>query len=65
MGVNMEKRLFVAIGVGIVVSTIWPAITLFNHVHPFILGLPPLVFFSLVIFAVVPVFLFVALARKI
>jgi hypothetical protein len=61
----MEKRLFVAIGAGIVLFSIWPAITLFNRVHPFIMGLPPLIFFSLAVFVLVPVFLFIALARKI
>ena len=61
----MEKRLFVAIGAGIVLFSIWPAVTLFNRVQPFILGLPPFVFFSLVVFVAVPVFLFAALARRI
>jgi hypothetical protein len=64
-GLKMEKRVFVAIGVAIVLFSLWPSVTLFNHVHPFILGLPPFVFFSLVVFLAVPIFLFAAMARKI
>ncbi len=64
-GENMEKRLFIAVGVAIVLFSLWPCATLFNHIQPFILGLPPFVFFSLVVFVAVPVFLFTALARKI
>ncbi|HTM49664.1 MAG TPA: hypothetical protein VL285_13310 [Bryobacteraceae bacterium] len=60
----MEKRLFFAAGVIIVLSTIWPAVTLFNYPEPFILGLPPFVFFSLIVFVAVPVLLGLALLRK-
>ena len=61
----LEKRIFFAAGVAIVLFTIWPSVTLFNHVEPFILGLPPFVFFSLIVFVAVPVLLVVALLRKI
>ncbi len=62
---TLEKRLFAAVGVAIALFSMWPSVTLFNHVRPFILGLPPFVFFSLVVFVAVPIFLFVAMARKI
>ena len=61
----LEKRLFFAAGVIIVLSTIWPAVTLLNYPEPFILGLPPFVFFSLIVFVAVPVLLGLALLRKI
>ena len=42
-----------------------PSVTLFNHAEPFILGLPPFVFFSLIVFVAVPILLVIALLRKI
>ena len=45
--------------------SIWPSVTLFNYPEPFILGLPPFVFFSLVVFVAVPILLGLALLRKI
>ena len=61
----LEKRIFFAAGLAIVLFTLWPSVTLFNHPGPFILGLPPFVFFSLVVFVAVPVLLLIALLRKI
>ena len=61
----LEKRIFFAAGLAIVLFTIWPAITLFNYPEPFILGLPPFVFYSLIVFVAVPVLLLAALLRKI
>jgi hypothetical protein len=61
----LEKRLFFAAGVAIWLFTMWPAVTLFNRAEPFILGLPPFLFFSLIVFVAVPVLLFAALIRKI
>ncbi len=61
----LEKRIFFAAGLAIVLFTIWPSVTLFNYAEPFILGLPPFVFFSLIVFVAVPVLLVVALLRKI
>ena len=61
----LEKRIFFAAGLAIVLFTIWPAITLFNYPAPFILGLPPFVFYSLIVFVAVPVLLLAALLRKI
>jgi hypothetical protein len=60
---SMQNRVFAAIGVAIVLFAIWPTMTLFNHPEPFILGLPPFVFFSLVVFVAVPALLFTALWR--
>ncbi len=45
--------------------TMWPCAALFNYPEPFILGLPPFVFFSLIPFVAVPVLLVAALLRKI
>ena len=61
----MEKRIFFAAGVAIWLFTLWPAVTLFNYPEPFILGLPPFVFFSLIVFVAVPILLLAALLRKI
>jgi len=61
----LEKRIFFAAGLAIVLFTIWPAITLFNRTEPFILGLPPFVFYSLIVFVAVPILLLAALLRKI
>ena len=61
----LEKRIFFAAGLAIVLSAIWPAVALFNYPEPFILGLPPFVFFSLIIFVAVPILLVIALLRKI
>ena len=61
----LEKRIFFAAGVAIVLFTIWPSVTLFNHAQPFILGLPPFVLFSLIVFIAVPILLVLALLRKI
>ena len=61
----LEKRLFFAAGLAIALFTIWPSVTLFNHAEPFILGLPPFVFFSLIVFVAVPILLVIALLRKI
>jgi hypothetical protein len=61
----LEKRIFFAAGLAIVLFTIWPSVTLFNHPEPFILGLPPFVFFSLIVFVAVPILLVIALLRKI
>ena len=61
----LEKRIFFAAGLAIVLFTIWPGVTLFNYPEPFILGLPPFVFYSLIVFVAVPVLLFAALLRKI
>ena len=61
----LERRIFFAAGLAIVLFTIWPSVTLFNYAEPFILGLPPFVFFSLIVFVAVPVLLVVALLRKI
>jgi len=60
----LEKRLFFAAGLAIAMFTIWPGVTLFNYPGPFILGLPPFVFYSLIPFAAVPVLLLAALLRK-
>jgi len=61
----LEKRIFFAAGVAIWLFTLWPAVTLFNYPEPFILGLPPFVFFSLIVFVAVPILLLAALLRKI
>jgi hypothetical protein len=61
----LEKRLFFGAGVAIFLFTLWPSVTLFNRVEPFILGLPPFVFFSTIVFVAVPILLVIALARKI
>ena len=61
----LEKRLFFAAGLAIFLFTLWPSVTLFNRAEPFILGLPPFVFFSLIVFVAVPVLLVTALLRKI
>ena len=61
----LEKRIFFAAGVAIVLFTIWPSVTLFNYAEPFILGLPPFVFFSLIVFVAVPILLAIGLLRKI
>ena len=61
----LEKRLFFAAGIAIFLFAMWPAVTLFNRTEPFILGLPPFVFFSLVVFVAVPILLLAALLRKI
>jgi len=61
----LEKRIFFAAGVAIVLFSIWPSVTVFNHPAPFILGLPPFLLFSLIVFVAVPVLLLVALLRKI
>ena len=61
----MEKRIFFVAGVAIWLFTLWPAVTLFNYPEPFILGLPPFVFFSLIVFVAVPILLLAALLRKI
>jgi len=61
----LEKRIFFAAGVAIVLFTIWPSVTLFNYAEPFILGLPPFVLFSLIVFVAVPILLVAALLRKI
>ena len=60
----LEKRIFFAAGLAIVLFTIWPAVTLFNYPGPFILGLPPFVFYSLIPFVAVPALLLAALLRK-
>lgn len=60
-----EKRLFFAAGLFIFLFSLWPCATLFNRSEPFILGLPPFVFFSLIIFIAVPLLLLAALLRKI
>ena len=62
---RLEKRLFFAAGLAIWLSTMWPVAALFNRPEPFILGLPPFIFFSLIVFVAVPVLLFAALLRKI
>jgi hypothetical protein len=54
-----------AAGVALWLSTMWPCVTLFNRPGPFILGLPPFLFFSLIVFVAVPVLLVAALIRKI
>jgi hypothetical protein len=61
----LEKRLFFAAGLAIFLFALWPSVTLFNHLEPFILGLPPFVFFSLIVFVAVPILLVIALVRKI
>ena len=61
----LEKRLFFAAGIAILLFALWPTVTLFNRAEPFILGLPPFVFFSLVVFVAVPILLLAALLRKI
>ena len=61
----LEKRIFFAAGLAIVLFAIWPSVTLFNYAEPFMLGLPPFVFFSLIVFVAVPVLLVIALLRKI
>ena len=61
----LERRIFFAAGLAIVLFTIWPVVALFNYSEPFILGLPPFLFFSLVIFVAVPILLLAALLRKI
>jgi len=61
----LEKRIFFVAGVAIWLFTLWPAVTLFNYPEPFILGLPPFVFFSLIVFVAVPILLLAALLRKI
>ena len=61
---SVEKRLFFLFGVAVVLFTIWPSVTLFNRVQPFIAGLPPFVFFSLTVFVLVPALLFLALKRN-
>jgi hypothetical protein len=61
----LEKRLFFAAGLAIWLFTMWPCVTLFNRAEPFILGLPPFVFFSLIVFVAVPILLLAALLRKI
>ena len=60
----MEKRIFFGAGLGIVLFTIWPGVTLFNYPEPFILGLPPFVFYSLIVFVAVPALLLAALLRR-
>jgi hypothetical protein len=61
----LEKRLFFVAGLAIFAFTLWPSVTLFNHAEPFILGLPPFVFFSTIVFVAVPILLVIALVRKI
>jgi hypothetical protein len=61
----LERRIFFAAGLAIVLFAIWPSAALFNYPEPFILGLPPFVFFSLIVFVAVPVLLLIALMRKI
>jgi hypothetical protein len=61
----LEKRLFFAAGLAIFLFALWPSVTLFNRAEPFILGLPPFVFFSTVVFVAVPILLLIALVRKI
>jgi hypothetical protein len=61
----LEKRLFFGAGLAIFLFAMWPSVTLFNRTEPFILGLPPFVFFSLVVFVAVPILLLAALLRKI
>jgi hypothetical protein len=61
----LEKKLFFAAGVAIALFSIWPGVTLFNYPEPFILGLPPFVFYSLIPFVAVPALLLAALLRKI
>jgi hypothetical protein len=61
----LEKRLFLAAAFTIFLFTLWPSVSLFNYPEPFILGLPPFVFFSTVVFVAVPILLLLALARKI
>ena len=60
----LERRIFFAACAAIVLFTIWPGVTLFNYTEPFILGLPPFVFFSLTVFVAVPALLLAALLRK-
>ena len=59
-----EKRLFFVTGVLIVLFAAGPGAFWFNHPEPFILGLPPFLFFSLTVFVAVPVLLLAALLRK-
>lgn len=61
----LEKRLFFAAGLAIFLFALWPSVMLFNRTEPFILGLPPFVFFSLIVFVAVPILLVLALVRKI
>jgi hypothetical protein len=61
----LEKRFFFAAGLAIFLFTLWPSVTLFNRAEPFILGLPPFVFFSTIVFVAVPILLVIALVRKI
>ena len=61
----LEKRLFFAAGLAIWLFALWPSVALFNRAEPFILGLPPFLFFSLVVFVAVPLLLLAALLRKI
>jgi hypothetical protein len=61
----LEKRLFFAAGLAIFLFAMWPSAALFNHAEPFILGLPPFVFFSIIVFVAVPILLVIALVRKI
>jgi SSS family solute:Na+ symporter len=42
---NWEKRFYIGAAVLLSVS-LWPAVTLFNHIEPFILGQPLFVFYS-------------------
>lgn len=60
-----EKRLFFVAGVLIVLFAAGPGALWFNQPEPFILGLPPFLFFSLTVFVAVPVLLLAALLRKI
>ena len=61
----LEKRLFFFAGLAIFAFTLWPSVTLFDRAEPFILGLPPFVFFSTIVFVAVPILLVIALVRKI
>jgi hypothetical protein len=60
----LENRIFFVAGLAIWLFAMWPGVMLFNHVEPFIMGLPPFVFFSLIVFIAVPLLLFGALMRK-
>ena len=62
---RFEARPILMSLLAIVLFAIWPSVTLFNYAEPFILGLPPFVFFSLIVFVAVPILLGVALVRKI
>ena len=43
---NWEKRFYIGAAI-LLAASIWPAVTLFNHIEPFILGHPLFVFYSI------------------